>query len=194
LNTELAEDSYENLKSLSLLYGASFKFLHASGVNSAIPVSYTTNANLFRADFDESSWVDNTNWDIYIKNNSLSNLPLFSTNPVKLRSTIKNLMVTHGAIQKVYRSRFDEGRSNMPASLLSNTFLYYPLLTEKKNNYQVALGKNKETYFTPTFFNKVANSQYSFFNQASNVNNFILFDIPFLLSLKSDASRYLWFD
>jgi hypothetical protein len=82
----------------------------------------------------------------------------------------------------------------MPASLLSNTFLYYPLLTEKKNNYRGALGKNKETYFTPTFFNKFTKAQYSFFTQAFNANNFILFDIPFLLSLKSDASRYLWFD
>jgi hypothetical protein len=121
----------------------------------------------------------------------VTNLPFLTTNPVKLRSTIKNLMVTHSAIQKVYRSRFDEGRSNMPFNLLSNAFLSYPLLTEKRSNYEGALGKNKESYFSTTFFNKLSNDKYSFFVQALNTNNFILFDIPFLLSLKSDASRYL---
>jgi hypothetical protein len=40
----------------------------------------------------------------------------------------------------------------------------------------------------------LSNDKYSSFTQALNANNYILFDIPFLLSLKSDASRYLWFD
>jgi hypothetical protein len=100
-------------------------------------------------------------------------------------------MVTHSAIQKVYRSRFDEGRSNMPFDLLTNAFFSYPLLTEKRGDYEGVLGKNKESYFSTTFFNKVSNDKYSFFTQALNANNYILFDIPFLLSLKSDASRYM---
>jgi hypothetical protein len=55
LNAELAEDSYENFKSLSLLYNNSFKFLNAAKVNFTPVVSYATNANLFRADFDEAN-------------------------------------------------------------------------------------------------------------------------------------------
>jgi hypothetical protein len=55
LNAELAEDSYENFKSLNSLYSNSFKFLNASKVNFTPAVSYATNVNLFRADFDESN-------------------------------------------------------------------------------------------------------------------------------------------
>jgi hypothetical protein len=55
LNAELAEDSYENFKSLNLLYSNSFKFLNAFRINFTPPVSYATNVNLFRADFDEAN-------------------------------------------------------------------------------------------------------------------------------------------
>jgi hypothetical protein len=100
-------------------------------------------------------------------------------------------MVTHSAIQKVYKSRFDDGRSNMNASLLSNAYIYYPLLTEKRNNYESALGKNKESFFSTTLFHKLSQDNYSNFTQPLGATNFILYDIPFLLSLKSDAARYL---
>ena len=66
-------------------------------------------------------------------------------------------MVTYNAIQKVYRSRFDEGRSNMNFSLLSNSYQYYPLLTEKRGDYEAMLGKNKESFFYTVFYNKTSN-------------------------------------
>jgi hypothetical protein len=54
-NFELAEDSYENFKAVRLPYFYSSKFLVNSINNFTPTTSYTTNLNLFRADFDESS-------------------------------------------------------------------------------------------------------------------------------------------
>jgi hypothetical protein len=191
VNSELAEDSYENFKALSGLFLPTLKGLSITRNNFTPTVSYASNLNLFRADFEESNWVLNTDYGLSEKNAFLTSTPNYMTNPLKLRTTIKNLMVTHSAIQKVYRSRFDEGRSNMNPHLLSSAYLYYPLLTENRSNYESALGKNKESFFTTSFFNKVSNDKYSNFVQIMNANNFILFDIPFLVSMKSDAARYL---
>ena len=113
------------------------------------------------------------------------------TNPVKRRSTLKNLMVTYAALQKVYRSRLDEGRSNIHPALLAQTYIKYPLLIESRNNYEGILSKNTTAYFGPMFFTKIQDKKSTSFSKVLNTNSFILLDIPFLLSLKSDASRYL---
>lgn len=54
-NLDFIEDSYENLKSMNVFSPTSFKtFFHLK--NTSLPaVSYATNLNMFRADFDESN-------------------------------------------------------------------------------------------------------------------------------------------
>jgi hypothetical protein len=47
------------------------------------------------------------------------------SNPLKLRSTAKNSMVTYSAIQKVFKSRLDEGRSNARLQDVSNSYNPY---------------------------------------------------------------------
>lgn len=47
------------------------------------------------------------------------------SNPLKLRSTAKNSMVTYSAIQKVFKSRLDEGRSNARLQDISNSYNPY---------------------------------------------------------------------
>lgn len=113
------------------------------------------------------------------------------TNPLKLRSTVKNLMVTYSAIQKVYRSRFDEGRSNMNTSSLYNSYVNYPFLMESRVNYESLMGKNSESYFSAGLFNSTPNNKLSDLNFSFNSNSSLFLDIPFLLSLKSDPARYL---
>jgi hypothetical protein len=54
-NFDLAEDSYENFKAVKLPYLYTSKFLLSSMNNFTPTVSYATNLNLFRADFEESS-------------------------------------------------------------------------------------------------------------------------------------------
>jgi hypothetical protein len=156
-----------------------------------LPTSYTNDLNAFRADLEEANWDSNVSASEAVTNSltPASSQP-FLLNPLKLRTTIKNLIVTHGAIQKVYKSRFDEGRSNMNPSLLFNTYLYYPFLSEKRANYESALSKNKESFFQNNFFHLRSTQDLSTLN-ASGPLNFTFLDLPFLLSLKSDAARYL---
>jgi hypothetical protein len=114
-----------------------------------------------------------------------------NTNPLKLRLTSRNSIVTYNAIQKVFKSRFDEGRSNARLLDLSNSFVSHPFLTQAKPSYESLLGKNKESFFTLNSYSSFSNSNFNNLYTISNSLNIPFFDIPFLISLKSDASRYL---
>lgn len=73
---------------------------------------------------------------------------------MKLRSTAKNSIVTYNAIQKVYKSRFDDSRSNTCFDDFINSYSKYPFLIEPKSPYESILGKNKESYFNVFLYNK----------------------------------------
>jgi len=53
------------------------------------------------------------------------------------------------------------------------------------------LGKNKEFFMDTTLYNKEFRNNYSTFLDIWFSINTLFLDIPFLLSMKSDASRYL---
>jgi hypothetical protein len=76
------------------------------------------------------------------------------TNSMKLRTTAKNSIVTYNAIQKVYKSRFDDSRSNANFGDFINSYAKYPFLIESKSPYESMLGKNKESYFNVSLYNK----------------------------------------
>jgi hypothetical protein len=73
---------------------------------------------------------------------------------MKLRSTAKNSIVTYNAIQKVYKSRFDDSRSNTNFNDFINSYSKYPFLVESKSPYESILGKNKESYFNVSLYSK----------------------------------------
>ena len=194
LRMDSIEDSYESLRSSSL-FAPSLLKNYTYTKNMVLPnFSYATNLNMFRADFEESSWDTEESLNFSLENTTQYNQQLFLTNPLKLRSTVKNLMVTYSAIQKVYRSRFDEGRSNMNTNALHNSYVSYPFLSESRSDYESLMGKNKESYFGSSLFHQNFNSKFSDFTMSSVANSSLFLDIPFLLSMKSDPSRYLWFD
>jgi type IV secretory pathway VirD2 relaxase len=110
---------------------------------------------------------------------------------MKLRSSAKNSIVTYNAIQKVYKSRFDDLRSNINFDDFTNSFTKYPFITEKKSPYENLLFKNNNAYFNVSYYNTFFKNGYSLLSDVSRSNNTIFLDIPFLLSMKSDASRYM---
>jgi hypothetical protein len=116
------------------------------------------------------------------------------TNSLKLRSTAKNSIVTYNAIQKVYKARFDDLRANINFTDFTNSFSEYPFLIESKTPYESMLKKNKETFYNVNFYKKTFENNYSSFLNVFLSLNTNFTDIPFLLSMKSDAARYLWFD
>ena len=188
------DDNYENIKNIKFLYSKLNKNIILPSLNYVTPTSFSQVLDAFRPDFDENNWdVDyesDLNNSFFLKRDFNANL----TNSLKLRSTAKNSIVTYNAIQKVYKARFDELRSNINFPDFTNSFSSYPFLIESKTPYENILKKNKESYYNVNFYNKSFINNYSdilgvFFSLNTNYT-----DIPFLLSLKSDAARYLWFD
>lgn len=192
---ESLDNNYENIKNIKHVYYFNNKNTHIGGTGMFTPVSYTTVLDYFRADFDEHVWSLNTNLMTrsgYYKTDSNKLHTL--TNGLKLRATAKNSIVTYNAIQKVYKSRFDDARSNTNFGDFLNSYSRYPFLIEPKTAYESMLGKNKESYFNPYFYTKELINNHSVFSDSASSMNMVFLDIPFLLSMKSDASRYLWFD
>jgi hypothetical protein len=68
-------------------------------------------------------------------------------NSMKLRSSTRSAIVTYNAIQKVFKSRFDEGRSNTRLQDFSNSYVSHPFITEKKSPYESMLSKNSNGFF-----------------------------------------------
>jgi hypothetical protein len=84
------------------------------------------------------------------------------TNTMKLRSSSRSAIVTYNAIQKVFKSRFDEGRSNARLQDFSNSYVTHPFITEKKSPYENMLAKNVDSFFN---INAYKNSFIDYFSQ-----------------------------
>lgn len=200
ISVDNTDDSYESSKYLNYLYYFNYKNLLNSSINTVQPISYLTVFDSFRSDYEDPFLYN----DEFIGNESLSNnlnvinsdfnSNLKISNPFKLRSTVKNAIVTYNAIQKVFRSRFDEGRSNSRLEDFSNSFIKHPYITDNRINYESLLGKNKESFLKINFYNQIKKTNYSNYSPVFFSNNIYYMDLPFMVSMKSDPSRYLWFD
>jgi len=193
-----SDETYESSKYVNYLYFFNYKNLLNNTTNAIHPLSYTTVFDSFRSDYEDPFlYVDNFNNNsldpTYTPNLDLNN-NLKLSNPFKLRSTVKNAMVTYNAIQKVFRSRFDEGRSNARLEDFSNSFVKHPYITDNRINYESLLGKNKESFLKTNLYNQTNKLNYSTLSSIFYSNNIYFMDLPFMVSMKSDPSRYLWFD
>merc|ERR1712127_387938 len=106
-----------------------------------------------------------------IDNSSTNTNDIRLTNPLKLRSTAKNSIITYSAIQKVFKSRFDEGRSNARLQDVSNSYTPYMFLSAAKSPYEGMLSKNKDSFFTTNNYNQtlkpITNPMYSLYNSSN---------------------------
>lgn len=218
-----SEDNYENFKFLNYYFNDSNNSINFFFNNFFNPTSYSTILDTFRSDFDEFSWFfDENNFFLnsqktfkliltqdvkkinqlfiinpldfnFFSSNVSNKSPRFS-NSINLRNTAKNSIVTYNAIQKVFRTRFDENRSHTKLTDFSNFYVDQPFISSPKTPYEKILGKNKENFYNTLSYK---NNFKSFFNNlysSNNSLNYYFYDFPFLMALKSDASRYLWFD
>jgi len=186
---------YDNAKYLNYLYFLNYKNSINLSTNSIIPISYATILDSFCANYEDNyNYIDtfqNPNLELTNNNNFILNNELRLSNPIKLRSTAKSAIVTFNAIQKVFRSRLDEGRSNTRLQDFSNSFVKHPLLTDSRINYESLLGKNKESFLQINTFNQTIKTNLNNLYLLFNSNNIYFMDLPFLVSMKSDPSRYL---
>lgn len=207
------DDTYTSYKNMLALYNKNSSFFLNLNLNYSYPQSYASVLNSFRADFDDFSWyVDVNNTDqtnkpslsldsslvdetILDQNTSSSkaNLSRYS-NPITLRSTARNSIVTFNALRKVFKARYEDGRSNIKITDFGNLATPQPFITTGRMPYEKLLGKNKSSFYNTTFYK---NNTFKVFNDlAANTNalNYYFFDFPFLMSEKSDPSRFVWFD
>lgn len=211
------EDSYESLKYLNHFFNSNNKIFLNLNNNYFQPYSYLFVFDAFRSDYSGFSWFkDENNYNTNFKNVfSADNLNLFSknfdstyfdfnnlndsklmrfNNSLNLRNTVKNSIVTYNAIQKVFKTRFDESRSNAKLSDFANLYTKQPFISSPRIQYEKLLGKTKENFFKINFYKNSFQKYFNNFYDANSSLNFYFYDFPFLLAMKSDSSRYLWFD
>jgi len=198
VDAEGSLDSYSNIKFLNYAYHSSYLNVLNSFILGNQPLSYTAVLNSFQSNYEENTLSYDEYTDVYDyatdHMNSTMNNDLRNSNPIKLRSTAKNSVVTFNALQKVFRPRFDEGRSNVRFSDLSNTFVKYPYLSESRIPYESMLSKNKESFFGVNSYKSNLSNSYNTLNPVFNSLNVYFSSLPFLNAMQSDAIRYLWFD
>jgi hypothetical protein len=193
------DEAYEGNKYLNYLYYLSYKNLYNLNVNHIQPISYTTVLDSYRADYNtDMLYISDTGSrdQKLLTNNTLSvNSNIIRLlHPITLRSTAKNSIVSYNAMQKVFRSRLDEGRANIRMFDLSNSYVNHPFITESRVNYENMLGKNKESFYSVNNYKQYNNINFSDIVSVFNTLNIYSIDLPFLVSMKSDPTRYLWFD
>jgi hypothetical protein len=113
---------------------------------------------------------------------------------MKLRATTRNATVSYNAMQKVFKTRLDEGRSHSRLSDFSNSYTSHNFITAPKAKYEGMLSKNKNSFFDINLYSQEYSNNFNLLSSIYNSLNSTLIDIPFLISAKSDPSRHLWFD
>ena len=112
------------------------------------------------------------------------------SNPVYLRSSVRNSVVNSNAFQKVFKPRLDESRALVNSSSFANLAVNQPFLSDKSIPYFQLLGKNRTNFFsTPLYFsraNTILNTLHPLL--ANTTSSF--YDFPFLLSKTSDTMRF----
>ena len=216
------EDSYESLKYLNQLYNLEDKFFFTNSSFFIQPHTHSYVANLSRSNYDDFSWYSNSMpsniesadansiqqliGSEYIEDlDSLNNDWLSNTlnesdeynkssNLISIRPYTKNSMVNYNAMQKVFRSRFEEGRSFVKLKDIALSESKQPFLNSNKVAFERSIGKEKINFYKINFYKNNNLNYYNNFYSSFSSLNFYFFDFPFLLSGKSDPSRYLWFD
>jgi hypothetical protein len=113
------------------------------------------------------------------------------TNPLSLRSTARNSIVTYNALQKVFRARFEDGRAHASLNQFAALNTEQPFLNTARVPYESLLGKTKNTFYRVNFYNNDILDLFNSLYAVTSTSNYHFFDFPFLLSAKSDMSRYM---
>jgi hypothetical protein len=107
-----------------------------------------------------------------------------------LRSSVRSAIVNYNAFQKVFRSRFDEGRANTTSSHFADLGQRQAYLSDFKVPYLKLLGKNRDSFYSTPLYHSEAFYNLNDYNALITSINTPMYDFPFLLSQTSDIIRY----
>jgi hypothetical protein len=179
-----AEDSYENWNEFRNFYTKSLNNVFISNLSFYKPQSYLNVFNAFRADFEDFNFfTSNSQEDAsnsynplniidlsFVNSNLTTDDSLESTrisNPLTLRATTRNSIVNYNALQKVFRSRFEDGRANANLNQFSELSSIQPFLNTERVPYEKLLGKTKTNFFNVNFFNNTTLNLFNNFSASS---------------------------
>lgn len=203
-NSELVlnlEDSYDSYK--FLYYNSYFLLNHFTYLALPFnqPVSILTAFDTFRNNFENSNILfDMPNPNFFNLESYEGILLNFNNNTINTNSqynilyTVKNINNTYNALQKIFRTKIDEMRSHIKLSDYYLSKHKVPFINSNKAPYKELVGKNLNAFVNTQIFKSnlyLPTNKYYFID---NINNTYLYDYPFLLSVKSDAGRYIWSD
>jgi len=97
-------------------------------------------------------------------------------------------------LRKVFKARFDENRANIRFGDISGLGVPAPFINMTKVPFEGLLLKNVSNFFKKATYKSSIKPSFSNYITLDSLLNFYNSDLPFLKSLKSDASRYIWFD
>lgn len=217
-NLVLLDDTYESFKFFKLASNFANNNYLTTFASFVKPRIFFSVFNMFRSDYDDTNWtLDDINFlkldlnffTANFKFSEFKNLPFLESNILNnladkpytrfdnnfnIRNTVKNAIVTHNALQKVFRARLDEGRSNTKLLEFDNFFEKQPYLSSSRINYEKILGKTNQHFYKTNFYKTNFISNFNFAYNLTTSLNYYIYDFPFLMATKSDASRYMWFD
>jgi hypothetical protein len=195
----MAEDSYLEYKNYLNLFSNNNYTSKPLVSNPSYFYSTPHVLNNFRSSYEDFTWVSDQD-EVYSPSDILTqhdvvvpNQLRFTTHP-SLRLPAKNSITTFNALQKVFRTRFDEGRMNAKASHFGNMGVKQPFVNAGRLPYETMLGKNKESFFLTTYFPTSTAKTINSYSSLMESSKMAFYDFPFLLSEKSESTMYMWFD
>lgn len=203
-NSELVSNIEESYDSYKFLYYNSYFLLNQFTylyLPFNQPVSLLTSFDTFRNDFEVSNiFTDLPNISSFNLSNfndlnfNFNNNLVTSNSQYNVLYTVKNISNTYNALQKIFRTKIDEMRSHIKLSDYYLSKHRVPFINSTKPNYKELVGKDITSFVNTQLYKSdlyLPSNRYYFID---NINNTYFFDYPFLLSIKSDAGRYIWSD
>lgn len=211
------DDSYATFKHLTTLFNRFSSPTLSITAPSLSTRSYLSVFNYFRSDYDDFTWSLNTSNLTSSSNPGLNlDLSLYTTdqntvseyyddltslgsdirlsNPVTLRSSVRNSIVNYNAFQKVFKPRLDEGRAHVQSSSYSDLALPQPFINDSKVPYTQLLGKNRDSFFSTPLYKITPKDNFNIGSSLTDALNTPMYDFPFLLARTSDTMRFTWVD
>jgi hypothetical protein len=184
-------NSFNYIKSIKLFFNNASLSLNYSKFFYIKPINFSTYISFYSTNKIDLLW-DQSNYFSSSDVNTISNLNVIKkTNSYNLRANSSELISDYKSLQKVFKLRFDDFRSNSGNTYLSKSYKKHIDLIASPVKFDKVLLKNSQSFFSSNIFKLSYSTNNVTTKYLINSLNNYLFDVPFLVSLQSDQSRYI---
>jgi hypothetical protein len=132
-------------------------------------------------------------FDSFINGKFLAAIPLNFRVPanLKLLSNVSHAATSYNAVQKVYRTQYDEARSNIRLRDIAMSYQPIYKVSERKFDFFHLIKKSSNSHYQPIYLASKKHGPLSNLYAYQTSLDAQSFDFPFRLAVKSDPARYL---